>query len=317
MTESSQQPQSDPQSNTQNDDAGSAPRAQILDGKATAKALKADLAERVSALKSRGVTPGLGTVLVGADPGSQSYVAGKHRDCAEVGINSIQVELEADTTQEQLLAELEKLNSDPACTGYIVQLPLPKHINTQQVLEAISPEKDADGLHPMNLGRLVANVNDEISTPLPCTPKGCVDLLDHYGLDLRGKHVVVVGRGVTIGRPIGLLLTRRDVNATVTLCHTGTQNLAEHLKTADVVVAAAGVKHMIDPADLKPGVIALDVGVTREVNPETGKAKIYGDLAPGIESVASWYSPNPGGVGPMTRAELLANVVLAAEQQAQ
>lgn len=299
----------------QNDDAGS--NAQLLDGRATAKALKADLAERVSALKARGVTPGLGTVLVGADPGSQSYVAGKHRDCAEVGINSIEVQLGEDTTQEELLAEIEKLNHDPACTGYIVQLPLPKHLDTRKVLEAISPEKDADGLHPMNLGRLVANVNEPISSPLPCTPKGCVDLLDHYGLDLKGKHVVVVGRGVTIGRPIGLLLTRRDVNATVTLCHTGTQDLAAHLAQADVVVAAAGVKHMIEPAQLKAGVIALDVGVTREVNSETGKAKIYGDIAPGIESVASWYSPNPGGVGPMTRAELLANVVLAAEQQNQ
>ncbi|KUG60378.1 bifunctional methylenetetrahydrofolate dehydrogenase/methenyltetrahydrofolate cyclohydrolase [Nesterenkonia jeotgali] len=298
----------------QNDDAGAPAGARVLDGKATAKALKADLTDRVAALKARGITPGLGTVLVGADPGSQSYVAGKHRDCAEVGINSIQVELPAETTQEQLLTEIEKLNTDPACTGYIVQLPLPKHLDTQKVLEAISPEKDADGLHPMNLGRLVANVNDEISTPLPCTPKGCVDLLDHYELDMRGKHVVVVGRGVTIGRPIGLLLTRREINATVTLCHTGTEDLPAHLGSADVVVAAAGVKHMIDPADLKPGVIALDVGVTREVNPETGKAKIYGDFAPGIEAVASWYSPNPGGVGPMTRAELLANVVLTAER---
>lgn len=288
--------------------------AQILDGRATAKAIKADLAQRVAALKEQGVVPGLGTVLVGSDPASQSYVGGKHRDCAEVGINSIQVELPEDISEADLLTELEKLNNDDACTGYIVQLPLPKHLDTNKILEAIAPEKDADGLHPMNLGRLVANVNDEITSPLPCTPKGCVDLLEHFGIDLNGKHVVVLGRGVTIGRPIGLLLTRRAVNATVTLCHTGTKDTAEHLKRADVVVAAAGVKHVIDPADLKPGVVVLDVGVTREVNPETGKAKIYGDVAPGIEDVASWYSPNPGGVGPMTRVELLQNVVLSAEQ---
>ena len=250
------------------------------------------------------------------DPASQTYVTGKHRDCAEVGINSIQVELPEDISQEDLLAELEKLNHDDACTGYIVQLPLPKHLDTNTVLEAIAPEKDADGLHPMNLGRLVATVNGEITTPLPCTPKGCIDLLDHYGLDLNGKHVVVVGRGVTIGRPIGLLLTRKQINATVTLCHTGTKDTAGHLAQADVVVAAAGVKHVVDPKDLKPGAVVLDVGVTREVDPETGKATIHGDVAPGIEDVASWYSPNPGGVGPMTRVELLANVVQSAEQQA-
>lgn len=290
--------------------------AQILDGRATSAAIKADLAQRVAKLKEQGVTPGLGTVLVGADPASQTYVAGKHRDCSEVGITSLQVELDADISEPDLLAELDKLNRDETCTGYIVQLPLPKHLNTQKVLEAIAPDKDADGLHPTNLGRLVANVNEEITSPLPCTPKGCVDLLDHYGIDLNGKHVVVLGRGVTIGRPIGLLLTRRSVNATVTLCHTGTQDVQKHLASADVVVAAAGVKHMVDPKDLKPGVVVLDVGVTREINPETGKAKIYGDVAPGIEEVASWYSPNPGGVGPMTRVELLQNVVLSAEQQA-
>ncbi|WP_146341367.1 bifunctional methylenetetrahydrofolate dehydrogenase/methenyltetrahydrofolate cyclohydrolase [Nesterenkonia sp. NBAIMH1] len=290
--------------------------AQILDGKATAKAMREDLAQRVSALKERGVTPGLATVLVGSDPASESYVAGKHRDCSEVGINSIQVQLDESITQEELLAELEKLNSDPACTGYIVQLPLPKHLDTQAVLEAIDPNKDADGLHPMNLGRLVASTSGDLTSPLPCTPKGCVDLLTHYGLDLNGKHVVVVGRGVTIGRPIGLLLTRRNVNATVTLCHTGTKDTASHLKKADVVVAAAGVKHMIDPADLKQGVVVLDVGVTREVDPQTGKATIFGDIGPGIEEVASHYSPNPGGVGPMTRVELLANVVESAERAA-
>ncbi|WP_147109377.1 bifunctional methylenetetrahydrofolate dehydrogenase/methenyltetrahydrofolate cyclohydrolase [Nesterenkonia populi] len=288
--------------------------AQILDGRATARALREDLAERVAKLKEQGVTPGLGTVLVGSDPASESYVAGKHRDCAEVGINSIQVQLEEGISQDELLAELDTLNNDPACTGYIVQLPLPQHLDTQAILEAIDPNKDADGLHPMNLGRLVASTAGEMTTPLPCTPKGCVDLLGHYGIDLSGKHVVVIGRGVTIGRPIGLLLTRRNVNATVTLCHTGTKDTASHLRSADVVVAAAGVKHMIDPADLKPGVIVLDVGVTREVNPETGKAKIFGDIAPGIEDVASFYSPNPGGAGPMTRVELLANVVESAER---
>ena len=288
--------------------------AELLDGRATAKAIKEDLAARVEALTTQGAAPGLATVLVGSDPASQSYVRGKHRDCQEVGIHSMQVELDEDISEADLLAELEKLNNDDACTGYIVQLPLPKHLDTQRILESIAPEKDADGLHPMNLGRLVANVNGPISSPLPCTPKGCVDLLAHHGLDLAGKHVVVVGRGVTIGRPIGLLLTRKQINATVTLCHTGTADLPKHLENADVVIAAAGVKHMIDPQDLKPGVIALDVGVTREVDPQTGKATIYGDLAPGIAEVASWYSPNPGGVGPMTRVELLQNVVLSAEQ---
>ncbi|WP_300342365.1 bifunctional methylenetetrahydrofolate dehydrogenase/methenyltetrahydrofolate cyclohydrolase [Nesterenkonia sp.] len=290
-------------------------QTKILDGRATAASIKADLARRVETLKAHGITPGLGTVLVGEDPASQSYVAGKHRDCEQVGIHSIQVQLPESITEDELLAQLKRLNDDDACTGYIVQLPLPKHLDTQRILEAIAPEKDADGLHPMNLGRLVANVNEPVTSPLPCTPKGCIDLLEHYGIDLAGKHVVVVGRGVTIGRPIGLLLTRRAVNATVTLCHTGTRSLKEHLAAADVVVAAAGVKHMIDPADLAPGVVVLDVGVTREVDPETGKAQIYGDVAPGIEQVASWYSPNPGGVGPMTRVELLQNVVLSAEQQ--
>lgn len=289
--------------------------AQVLDGRATAAAIKEDLARRVSALKAEGVTPGLGTVLVGSDPASRSYVGGKHRDCHEVGINSIQVELDESISEAELMSEVERLNDDDACTGYIVQLPLPQHIDTQRILEAVSPEKDADGLHPMNLGRLVAKVSGPLTSPLPCTPKGCVDLLEHYGVDLSGKHVVVIGRGVTIGRPIGLLLTRREINATVTLCHTGTADLSAHLRRADVVIAAAGVKHMIDPKDLQPGVIALDVGVTREVDPDTGKAAIYGDLAPGIEEVASWYSPNPGGVGPMTRVELLQNVVRRAEQQ--
>ncbi|GAA5227675.1 bifunctional methylenetetrahydrofolate dehydrogenase/methenyltetrahydrofolate cyclohydrolase [Paeniglutamicibacter antarcticus] len=289
--------------------------AQILDGKATAKAIKAELTERVAALADRGIIPGLGTILVGSDPGSTWYVGGKHKDCAEVGIKSIRVDLPEDTTQDELLAKVRELNENPECTGYIVQLPLPKHIDQDVVLEAMDPEKDADGLHPMNLGRLVANVNRPMATPLPCTPKGCVELLSRYGIELTGKNVLVVGRGVTIGRPIGLLLTRRDVNATVTLAHTGTTDLAKHLAEADVVVAAAGQPHMIKAKDLKPGAIVLDVGVSR-VDDENGKAFVTGDVEPAASEVASWISPNPGGVGPMTRAMLLVNVVESAERAA-
>ncbi|MHA7306120.1 bifunctional methylenetetrahydrofolate dehydrogenase/methenyltetrahydrofolate cyclohydrolase [Arthrobacter sp. TMN-49] len=287
--------------------------AQILDGKATAAAIKAELTERVAALAARGVTPGLGTILVGSDPGSQWYVGGKHKDCAEVGITSIRVDLPETATQAEVLAAVRALNEDPACTGYIVQLPLPAHIDQDVVLEAIDPDKDADGLHPMNLGRLVANVNRPMTSPLPCTPKGCIVLLERHGITLAGKRVVVVGRGVTIGRPMGLLLTRRDVNATVVLAHTGTKDLAAELRRADVVVAAAGVPHMIKAADLKPGVIVLDVGVSR-VDDGNGKAVVTGDVEPAVAEVASWISPNPGGVGPMTRAMLLANVVEAAER---
>ncbi len=290
-------------------------RAQILDGKATAKAIKAELTERVAALKERGITPGLGTVLVGEDPGSKWYVGGKHKDCAEVGITSIRIDLPADTSQEDLLAAVHDLNENPECTGYIVQLPLPDHIDQDVVLEAMDPAKDADGLHPMNLGRLVANVNRPMISPLPCTPKGCVELLARHGIELEGKNVLVVGRGVTIGRPIGLLLTRRQVNATVTLAHTGTTDLAEHLSRADVVIAAAGKAHMIKAADLKPGAIVLDVGVSR-VDDGSGKAVVTGDVEPAAYDVASWISPNPGGVGPMTRAMLLDNVVDSAERQA-
>ncbi|WP_411731342.1 bifunctional methylenetetrahydrofolate dehydrogenase/methenyltetrahydrofolate cyclohydrolase [Paeniglutamicibacter sp.] len=289
--------------------------AQILDGKATAKALKAELTQRVAVLAERGVTPGLGTILVGSDPGSTWYVGGKHKDCAEVGIKSIRVDLPEDTTQEALLAKVRELNENPECTGYIVQLPLPKHIDQDVILEAMDPAKDADGLHPMNLGRLVANVNRPMTSPLPCTPKGCVELLARHDIDLNGKNVLVVGRGVTIGRPIGLLLTRRDVNATVTLAHTGTTDLAKHLAEADVVIAAAGQPHMIKAKDLKPGAIVLDVGVSR-VNDENGKAVVTGDVEPAAYEVASWISPNPGGVGPMTRAMLLANVVESAERAA-
>lgn len=289
--------------------------AQVLDGRATAKALKADLAKRVEKLKEKGITPGLGTVLVGSDPASQSYVAGKHRDCAEVGINSIQKELPETATQEEVLAVLKELNEDPACTGYIVQLPLPDHIDTDAVLEAIDPDKDADGLHPMNLGRLVASVGGELESPLPCTPKGCVDLMRHYDIDLKGKHVLVIGRGVTIGRPAGLVFTRRDVNATVTQAHTGTKNMDELIGEADVIIAAAGVPHLVTADKVKEGVIVLDVGVTRVVG-EDGKAKITGDVDPAVAEKASWMAPNPGGVGPMTRVELVANVVEAAEREA-
>lgn len=284
--------------------------AQILDGKATAKQIKQELTQRVAALQERGITPGLGTILVGDDPASAWYVRGKHRDCAEVGLESIRVDLPEQTTQEELLAKVRELNENPACTGYIVQLPLPKHIDQDVILEAMDPAKDADGLHPMNLGRLVANVNKPLTSPAPCTPAGCVELLSRHGLDLKGKHVLVIGRGVTIGRPVGLLLTRRDVNATVTLAHTGTTNLPELLAQADVVIAAAGQAHMVKADAIKPGAILLDVGVSRV------DGKVTGDIDPDAAQHASWISPNPGGVGPMTRAMLLANVVETAERQA-
>ena len=248
--------------------------------------------------------------------GSRSYVAGKHRDCAEVGISSIRVDLPGTATQEEILAAVDRLNADPACTGYIVQLPLPGGVDTNTVLERIDPDKDADGLHPTNLGRLVLRVKEPVTSPLPCTPRGVIELLDRYGVDLRGAHVVVVGRGTTVGRSIGLLLTRKDINATVTLTHTGTRDLAEHVRQADVVVAAAGSPGIITPEMVRPGAAVLDVGVSRVVEPGTGKARLRGDVADGVADVAGWLSPNPGGVGPMTRAMLLANVVDAAEQQA-
>ena len=290
--------------------------AVVLDGKATAAAIKAELTERVAALTAKGVTPGIATVLVGADPASQLYVGMKHRQSEAIGMNSIQVELPADATQADVEAAIDALNADESCHGYIVQLPLPKHIDTDAVLERIDPAKDADGLHPTNLGRLVLNVNAPIETPLPCTPRAVIELLERNGYDLNGKHVVVVGRGVTIGRSIGLLLTRRSINATVTLTHTGTVDAAQYLRQADVIVAAAGVKHLVRPEDVKPGAAVLDVGVTREDDPETGKSKVYGDVAPGVEDVAGYLSPNPGGVGPMTVALLMTNVVEAAERAA-
>lgn len=281
--------------------------AQILDGKATAAAIKTDLTARVVALKDRGITPGLGTLLVGEDPGSQKYVAGKHRDCAAVGIASIQRELPGTASQHEIEEVVRELNEDPSCTGYIVQLPLPRGIDTNRVLELMDPEKDADGLHPMSLGRLVLNEPG----PLPCTPNGIIRLLRTHGVEIAGAEVVVVGRGTTVGRTLPLLLTRRTENATVTQCHTGTSDLSAQLRRADIVVAAAGVPQLVKPEDIKPGAAVLDVGVSRD---EYGK--IAGDVHPGVAKVAGWVSPNPGGVGPMTRALLLENVVLAAERAA-
>jgi methylenetetrahydrofolate dehydrogenase (NADP+) / methenyltetrahydrofolate cyclohydrolase len=280
--------------------------ATILDGKATAAAIREELTGRVTALAAAGHRPGLGTLLVGDDPGSRWYVNAKHSDCAQVGIASIQRELPATATLKDVLSVVEELNADPACTGYIVQLPLPKGIEESTVLEAMDPAKDADGLHPVNLGRLVLNVPG----PLPCTPVGIVELLRRFGVPIAGAEVVVVGRGITVGRPLGLLLTRRTENATVTLCHTGTRDLAAHVRNADIVVAAAGVPGLISADIVKPGAAVLDVGVSRV------DGKIAGDVALDVLDVAGFVAPNPGGVGPMTRAMLLQNVVLAAEQAA-
>ncbi|MGO3180979.1 MAG: bifunctional methylenetetrahydrofolate dehydrogenase/methenyltetrahydrofolate cyclohydrolase [Brevibacterium linens] len=288
--------------------------AQILDGRACAKQIKAELTETVATLAESGIVPGLGTVLVGEDPGSKWYVAGKHRDCAEVGIQSIRRDLPESVSQDELLAVIDELNNDDECTGYIVQLPLPDHIDTDTILEAIDPAKDADGLHPTNLGRLMLNVNSEITTSLPCTPRGVIELITRHGIELAGKHVVVIGRGVTVGRSIGSLLTRREHNATVTLTHTGTRNLDELLGQADVIVAAAGAARIVKAEAVKPGAIVLDVGVSRATNPATGKSTIVGDVDPAVAEVASWVSPNPGGVGPMTRALLLKNVVDTAQR---
>ena len=277
--------------------------AQRLDGTATAKAIKGELTTRVAALREQGVTPGLGTILVGDDPGSTWYVNGKHKDCAEVGIASIREDLPATATQDEVLAAVRRLNDDPACTAYIVQLPLPKGVDENLVLGEIDPSKDADGLHPTNLGWLVLGKE----APLPCTPAGIVELLRRHDVQVAGAEVVVVGRGVTVGRPLGLLLTRRSENATVTLCHTGTRDLAAHVRQADVVVAAAGVPGIITADMVKPGAAVLDVGVSRV------EGKIAGDVADDVWDAAGWVSPNPGGVGPMTRAMLLSNVVANAE----
>ena len=290
--------------------------AQVLDGKATAGAIKAELQARVAAVRERGVIPGLGTILVGEDPGSVTYVAGKHRDCAEVGIESIRVDLPATASQDEVMAAVQRLNQDPACTGYIVQLPLPRGMDTNRILEAIDPDKDADGLHPMNLGRLVLRVSETITSPLPCTPRAVIELGRRFGLDFNGKDVCVVGRGTTVGRSIGLLLGRKDVNATVTSCHTGTQDLAAKCRQADVIVAASGVAGIITADMVKPGAAVFDVGVSRVIDPDTGKSRLHGDVADGVDRVAAWLTPNPGGVGPMTRALLLVNVVEAAERAA-
>ncbi|BDZ44924.1 bifunctional methylenetetrahydrofolate dehydrogenase/methenyltetrahydrofolate cyclohydrolase [Naasia aerilata] len=287
-----------------------------LDGTATATAIKGELKARVEALAARGIRPGLGTLLVGDDPASHAYVAGKHRDCREVGVESIRVDLPGDATEEQVHEAIERLNADPAVTGYIVQLPLPEGMDANAALELIDPAKDADGLHPMNLGRLVLGVQGELNSPLPCTPNGIVEMLRRHGVDLPGKHAVVIGRGLTVGRPLGLLLTRKGIDATVTLAHSRTLDLREEVRRADVVVAAVGMPHLVQPDWIKPGAAVLDVGVTRVVDPETGKAKLSGDIAPGVEEVAGFLSPNPGGVGPMTRAMLVANVVEAAERAA-
>ncbi|MDR1118572.1 MAG: bifunctional methylenetetrahydrofolate dehydrogenase/methenyltetrahydrofolate cyclohydrolase [Bifidobacteriaceae bacterium] len=288
--------------------------ARVLDGRAAAAQIKADLKVRVARLRERGLTPGLGTVLVGEDPGSVIYVNGKHRDCAEVGIASIRVDLPGDASQARVMDAIGGLNRDPACTAYIVQLPLPAQLDADAAIKAIDPAKDADGLHPANLGALVLNVNAPVTTPLPCTPRGIQDLIRRNGLDLAGSHVVVLGRGITVGRSIGLLFTRREINATVTLTHTGTRGLPELLRQADVIVAAAGVPGLVRAADVKPGAVVIDVGVSRVPDPGGGKSRIAGDVAPEVAQVAGWISPNPGGVGPMTRAMLLTNVVEAAER---
>lgn len=276
----------------------------ILDGKKTAEKIKSQLAKRVEVLKSKGITPGLGTILVGDDPGSHAYVGGKHKDCSEVGISSIRVDLPANASQDDVMTAIKRLNQDPNCTGYIVQLPLPKGLNANKALEAMDPKKDADGLHPVNLGRLVLGQD----APLPCTPRGIVELLREYQVPIDGAEVVVVGRGITVGRPIGLLLTRKSENATVTLCHTGTKDLIKHTKNADIIVAAAGVAHLIKPGMIKKGAALLDVGITR-----TDKG-LVGDIDPEVKNVAGFFAPMPGGTGPMTRAMLLANVVDEAER---
>ena len=273
--------------------------AQILDGKAVASAIKADLTNRVSALKLKAISPGLGTILVGDDPGSLSYVAGKHRDCHEVGITSIRIDLPATASEKDVLAAIADLNSSKECTGYIVQLPLPGGISTQRILESIDPAKDADGLHPLNLGRLVSGYE----APLPCTPRAIVVLLDHYKISTKGADITVIGRGMTVGRPLGLLLTRKQENATVTLTHTGTKDLTKHTKNADIVVAAIGQSHFLKAEMIKEGAVVIDVGISR------GENGLDGDVCPGVYEKASYVSPMPGGVGPMTRAMLLTNVV--------
>ena len=277
--------------------------AVILDGKATAQKIKTSLIKRVQDLKSKGINPGLGTILVGDDAGSHAYVGGKHKDCAEVGINSIRIDLPKTASQLDVMNSIEKLNNDASCTGFIVQLPLPTGLDSNKALEAINPQKDADGLHPTNLGKLVLGQNG----PLPCTPRGIIELLRTYKIEINGAKIVIIGRGVTVGRPLGLLLTRKTENATVTLCHTGTKDLTSHLLTADIVIAAAGVPHLVKPNMIKKGAALIDVGITRTDN------GLVGDIDPKVQEIAGYFSPMPGGTGPMTRAMLLTNVVESAE----
>lgn len=280
----------------------------VLDGRQTATAIKQELAARVKKLKAAGVSAGLGTLLVGDDPGSHSYVSGKHRDCAEVGIDSIRIDLPASASQRDILSAISDLNAASDVTGYIVQLPLPIGIDSNAILEQIDPEKDADGLHPINLGRLVLNVSGELSSPLPCTPAGIVELLSRYEISLSGKKVAVLGRGITVGRPLGLLLTRKGIDATVTLLHSASRDIEAELAMADVVVSAIGVTHFIKPQWIKPGAAVLDVGISRSAGGE-----LLGDVDPEVATVAGWLAPNPGGVGPMTRAMLVQNVVQLAK----
>lgn len=277
-----------------------------LDGLATAKAIKAELAEQVVKLKQKGITPGLGTLLVGDDPGSHSYVAGKHRDCAEVGIHSIRIDLPASASANDVRAAIKDLNEAKDVTGFIVQLPLPVGIDTNEMLELVDPSKDADGLHPTNLGKLVLAISGELTSPLPCTPAGIVELLKRYEIPTHGKEVAIIGRGVTVGRPLGLLMTRKGIDSTVTLLHSATKDITGAVKCADIVIAALGVAHFVQPEWIKPGAAVLDVGITRVDN------KLVGDVDPGVAAIAGWLSPNPGGVGPMTRAMLVKNVVDAA-----
>ncbi len=285
-----------------------------MDGVTTATAVKNELVGRIDALKARGIHPGLGTLLVGSDPGSLSYVAGKHRDSVELGIESIRVDLPADATEDEVRSAIRDLNENPAVTGYIIQLPLPAGIDENAMLELMDPAKDADGLHPTNLGRLVLGVSGVLDSPLPCTPAGLVEMLRRYDVPIAGRHVVVIGRGLTVGRPLGLLLTNKGVDATVTLTHSRTVDLAGEVRRADIVIAAVGVPGLVKADWVKPGAAVLDVGITRVISPDTGKAKLLGDIDPGVAEVAAFLSPVPGGVGPMTRAMLMYNVVAAAER---
>ena len=287
-----------------------------LDGKAAAAELKEDLRARVARLTAMGRIPGLGTILVGEDPGSLKYVEGKHRDCSQVGIRSIRVDLPADAGKDRILAAVDQLNQDPDCTGYIVQLPLPDGVDPTEIIERIDPAKDADGMHPYNLGQLVLHADGRVRTPLPCTPRGVLYLLDHYGIDLAGKEVCVLGRGLTVGRTIGLLLTNRGVDATVTLCHTRTKDIDAHLRRADVIIAAVGQAGLVGPDQVRQGTVLVDVGVSRIWDQQEKRWRIKGDIDPAARLSAAAYTPNPGGVGPMTRAMLLANVVDSAERAA-